>query len=287
MEIKRKAKTLSSYYRESSDFATLINYRILRAGHIITAPDFFIKRDSVAGHEFIFCLRGNGWIGIQANKFKVNAGELVWLPVRLPHEHYPDRDNPWEIQWIRVDGDKLNNVMNFLNITDKPVFQVKKDRDLAEIFAALFAQMQESTLIADIQCDILLAKLIFMMIESRNDEIKTKPNNIHRSLHKLIFHIQSHYNDEWDIPRFMRYCQVSKSQLFTLFNMTFHQSPMKWLKNYRLSQSKRLLVDTGENIATIAQQVGYNDPLHFSRDFRKATGVSPSDFRKQEKLLLR
>lgn len=111
-----------------------------------------------------------------------------------------------------------------------------------------------------------------------------KKHLTHRGLGKLLYQIHSNYNDEWDIEKFMHYCQVSKSQLFRLFQATFNQSPLKWLKNYRLFQARRLLVETQESISRIAVQVGYNDPLHFSRDFHRAVGLSPSAFRKQEQL---
>ena len=83
----------------------------------------------------------------------------------------------------------------------------------------------------------------------------------------------------------MHYCQVSKSQLFRLFQETFNQSPLRWLKNYRLSQARRLLVETDATIGNIASQVGYHDQLHFSREFHRAVGVSPSEFRRREKQL--
>ena len=57
---------------------------------------------------------------------------------------------------------------------------------------------------------------------------------------------------------------------------------MGWLRNYRLGQARRLLAETDEPIATVAQRVGYDDPLHFSRDFRKHVGLSPSAFRETE-----
>lgn len=83
----------------------------------------------------------------------------------------------------------------------------------------------------------------------------------------------------------MHYCQVSKPQLFRLFQATFNQSPLKWLKNYRLSQARRLLVETNDSISRIAALVGYNDPLHFSRDFHRVSGFSPSEFRRKEQHL--
>jgi len=36
---------------------------------------------------------------------------------------------------------------------------------------------------------------------------------------------------------------------------------------------------TDQSVATIARQVGYDDPLYFSRIFRRVHGVSPSEYR--------
>ncbi|POP45829.1 hypothetical protein CHU32_08450 [Superficieibacter electus] len=46
-------------------------------------------------------------------------------------------------------------------------------------------------------------------------------------------------------------------------------------------KARRLLVETQESIGRIAEQVGYTDPLHFSRDFHRV-GMSPSQFRRRE-----
>ncbi len=123
--------------------------------------------------------------------------------------------------------------------------------------------MQSHTLVADAHCDVLCSQLIYTLLENRSFDATKSPVISHRGLGRLIYQIHSHYNDDWDIDKFMQYCQVSKSQLFRLFQETFNQSPLRWLKNYRLSQARRLLVETEETISRIAGLVGYNDPLHF------------------------
>lgn len=252
-----------------------MNYRILRAGHIQAGEHFHVQRQSVVGHELIYCLNGSGFIRLEEKRYEVKTGCLAWLPVRWHHEHFPAKQMPWEILWLRIDGGKLNNIMQILDIYQKPVFYFDQPQKVIEIYYHIFSLMTSHTLVADAHCDVLCTELIFTLLENRSFEVARSPVIMHRGLGRLIYQIYSHYHDDWGIDKFMHYCQVSKSQLYRLFQTTFNQSPLKWLKNYRLSQARRLLVETDESIARITGQVGYNDPLHFSRDFHRAIGVAP------------
>ncbi|MCG7588005.1 AraC family transcriptional regulator, partial [Photobacterium sp. OFAV2-7] len=274
---------LSSYYRDSLDFSALCSYRVLRAGHLITGSDYKINRKSVVGHEFIYCLSGAGWVDFGGEKHYVHQGQLVWLPVSEPHRHYPDPKRPWQIYWLRVDGGKLDKIMQFLQVPQQPTFLMENPDRVCEIFKAVFAQMQHHSLLSDISCDKLISELLLQLLEVRSESDKMTQDPVrHRGLANLVYKIHSHYGEHWDIDKFASYCQVSKSQVFKLFKSTFNQSPLKWLKSYRLAQARRMLVETDHSIARIAFQVGYNDPLHFSRDFSKSVGMSPSNFRQSE-----
>lgn len=279
----QKTQVIENWYRESEEFSTLVNYRILRAGHIRTHANYHIQRQSVVGHELIFCLKGKGVIQFNNKTYPVKKGDLAWLPVRLPHGHYPDSTEPWEILWLRIESSKMNNIMQILNVFSEPVFEFNEPEEVTDIYYQLFALMKSHSLVSDAHCDALCSQLIYLLLRNRSQQTDDSLLITHRGLGHLIYHIHSHYNDEWDIEKFMQYCQVSKSQLFRLFQETFDQSPLKWLKNYRLSQARRMLVETEDTIGKIAGLVGYNDPLHFSRDFHRGVGLSPREFRRREK----
>jgi AraC family transcriptional regulator, arabinose operon regulatory protein len=56
-------------------------------------------------------------------------------------------------------------------------------------------------------------------------------------------------------------------------------SPMQYLRTVRVEAAKRLLVTIETPVGEVAAQVGFEDPLYFSRVFRKVTGKSPTAYR--------
>ncbi|WP_233261799.1 AraC family transcriptional regulator [Vitiosangium sp. GDMCC 1.1324] len=56
-----------------------------------------------------------------------------------------------------------------------------------------------------------------------------------------------------------------------------------WLREHRMAEARRCLLETGASIETIASQVGYTDVTHFIRTFRRVHGVTPRAWREQRR----
>jgi transcriptional regulator GlxA family with amidase domain len=72
---------------------------------------------------------------------------------------------------------------------------------------------------------------------------------------------------------------LSSSRLTHLFTHQYGMPPAKYLRTLRLQKASMLLETTLLSIKEIAGQVGYYDGYHFARDFKRATGLTPSEFR--------
>jgi AraC family transcriptional regulator len=58
-------------------------------------------------------------------------------------------------------------------------------------------------------------------------------------------------------------------------------SPSRHHVNLRLDAARQLLRETKKSIVAVALEVGYTNPSHFAQLFRRETGLSPSDYRRQ------
>lgn len=63
------------------------------------------------------------------------------------------------------------------------------------------------------------------------------------------------------------------------FVRTMGRPPRRYLEERRIEHAARTIVETDRRINDIANAVGYDDPYHFSRAFKRVTGTSPSAYR--------
>ncbi|MEW5959964.1 MAG: AraC family transcriptional regulator, partial [Chloroflexota bacterium] len=71
---------------------------------------------------------------------------------------------------------------------------------------------------------------------------------------------------------------VSQSHLRGLFEKWLGESPREFHTRSRINQASRLLREQRLSISEVAGEVGYDDVHHFSRVFKRLTGVSPRQF---------
>lgn len=78
--------------------------------------------------------------------------------------------------------------------------------------------------------------------------------------------------------------QLSPSQFAKLTRRVFGLTPSQFIVATRIGAGSRLLRESAKTIAEIAQLCGYLDQSAFTRAFRAATGLSPLEYRRQERL---
>lgn len=79
-------------------------------------------------------------------------------------------------------------------------------------------------------------------------------------------------------------CGISDTYFRRIFHSRFSASPQDYIISKRISHAKAI-IDGGnfDTISDVASAVGYDDPLYFSRAFKKKYGVSPSNIKNETK----
>jgi AraC-like DNA-binding protein len=81
------------------------------------------------------------------------------------------------------------------------------------------------------------------------------------------------------VEELARRAKMSRYQLDRRIRRVFGLTAGQWILKIRLDAAQRLLLQTGVPIAEIAQQAGYADQSAFTRQFRRATGLAPAEYR--------
>lgn len=92
--------------------------------------------------------------------------------------------------------------------------------------------------------------------------------------------IDRRYNEPLSLRDVAREVSVSPGHLTTVVRCRTGRTVLEWINQRRMREARRLLTDTRLPITEIGQRVGLPDAAYFTRQFRQAHGVSPSQWRK-------
>lgn len=100
-----------------------------------------------------------------------------------------------------------------------------------------------------------------------------------RNLGDAVRYVEGHLSSPPSIRDMARIAGMSMYQLDRRMRRVFGLTTGQWIIQARINHARKLLVQTEFPIAAIAMEAGYADQSAFTRQFRRSTGLSPSEFR--------
>ena len=98
-------------------------------------------------------------------------------------------------------------------------------------------------------------------------------------VNQAIGYMRQHSAEKLTLQEVADACYISQWHLSKLLNRFTEKSFYDILNGLRIEEAKRLLSDPRLKIADIGDLVGYADPAHFARIFKKTTGMSANEYR--------
>lgn len=111
-------------------------------------------------------------------------------------------------------------------------------------------------------------------------QVRFDSDQNHERIQKAVEYIRENYQKDLNMAMVSNYVSMN----YSLFSVTFKEYTgvnfVNYLKDIRMEQAKKLLVQTEEKIVDISKMVGYENEKYFMKTFRNVCGVSPSEYRK-------
>jgi AraC-like DNA-binding protein len=95
----------------------------------------------------------------------------------------------------------------------------------------------------------------------------------------LLVYLRNHYHEPITNQQLACLVHMSVRAFERKFRDSFHLTPQKYLRKFRLRMASRALVYTNQPLANVALNCGFVDQSHFAREFRRHFGRTPRDYR--------
>ncbi len=156
-------------------------------------------------------------------------------------------------------------------------------QDLVQFYYSIQTELSQKEIgqldMVSSQLKMFLIKAVRIKTGKQQKEV-TKKDNLHHQIERLI---DENFNSQSSSEFYSKVLGVSSTTFNRLCKKYFQNSFINLLNLKRIANAKNKLFLTNIPIKKIAYEVGYNDPLYFSRVFKKHTNISPKEFRKQLK----
>lgn len=107
---------------------------------------------------------------------------------------------------------------------------------------------------------------------------KKKENNFSPKINQAISLIEA--TPTISLQQLSNELDINKSYLCRLFKKEVSVNLTEYTLKYRIEKAKELLINTQYKVSDVSKKLGYIYPHQFSKDFKKITGIMPTEYRK-------
>lgn len=111
------------------------------------------------------------------------------------------------------------------------------------------------------------------------NQIKKSGTAMDSRIQGVVDYILLHPNEKYSPSRLAEMAELSKQRFTALFSSQLGKSPMVYIKELKLTTAARKLLVSNLHINDIAYELGYEDTNYFIREFKRAFGCTPKQYR--------
>jgi AraC family transcriptional regulator of arabinose operon len=253
-------------------YPTAMGYYPAAAGHRM-------ERQRHDDNLMIYCVSGTGSLSAGDWRGELRPGMVALLPQGLPHAYSASQNDPWTLYWVHYQGASTGIFTQYLGYREgAPVVEAGLSPTLLAGFTNLMGVRRTGYSIrAFINAANQLRHLFSQMaLDIRATQAQVQHNF---NLEQVQGFMLEHLDRQIDLDTLAATANLSKYHFSTRYKRLTGYSPIKHFLNMKMEHACHLLDSSEHSVKAVAAQLGYQDPLYFSRLFSKTIGLSPRAYR--------
>lgn len=261
----------------------LLNSNMYQCGTEKCKPNHFYGpavRDSFLIH---YINEGKGIFQIGDTIYNLSKGQGFLICPGIVTFYQADSKDPWSYSWVGFRDIKAEEYLKQANLSlENPVFTYTKDDFVADCFKGML-EIQNMNKAREIRMLSLLYLFLSQLIEN-NDSFNLNSGMKSRKeqyVYKMVEYFELNYSRKIRISEMANHIGLDRSYMGSIFKDFFNTSPQNYLMNFRINKACELMLNSKLTIGDISRSVGYEDPLLFSKTFKKVKGTPPKKYREK------
>ncbi|MBP1756281.1 MAG: DNA-binding protein, AraC-type [Firmicutes bacterium] len=237
---------------------------------------FFINRPNGSGDYLFICFRTGAILNLNGKEVTADKNSAIIYNKGTP-QIYRAAQASYVNDFIHFDAEGDRDIRNLPLDT---VMSLPSTKQISKIMKDIYLEYISNNANRFDSMDLLM-KLLFV---KTNELVAYKPQDTKLygyfdDLLNLRSMIYRHPEEKWTIERLSEQVNLSASHFQRLYKKTFGTSPIADVISCKLQFAKTSLSATDDTVHDIAAQYGYDNEEHFMRQFKKETGITPTEYR--------
>lgn len=239
--------------------------------------------------ELFYVINGQGAFLAEGSKFPVKQNDMVIINPHVQHTEKSLPGAPLNYIVLGIEGlsfsfGRLATARAGVSSQPTPDTVYKRNMSKTNVYSYLNIMLEEITEQKEdyeAVCQNLLEVLLICIL--RSGSLSVVPDNsrlLNRECTQIKNYLDANYSEDITLDTLAALTHMNKYYLAHTFTKYMGLSPINYLLQKRIQEGKSLLESTSYSIAQISDLLGFSSQSYFSQAFRKATGMTPMQYRK-------
>jgi AraC-like DNA-binding protein len=238
---------------------------------------------AVRDHYLIHYIReGKGIFRVGETLYRLTKGDGFLICPGIVTYYQADWEEPWRYSWVGFHGFRADSYLKDANLSAlSPVFRYRNDDFLTECLQAMVAAKfrgRGRELFLKARLYLFMAKLIENSADGIPNQYECSKQEMY--VRNAVEYIRMNYSRKITVTQIARFVGLDRSYLCALFKASLGIGPQQFFIRYKVDRACELMRNPALSLGDISRSVGYEDPLQFSKVFRRVKNQSARDFRK-------
>lgn len=238
-----------------------------------------LKRNETGKVVFQYTLAGEGAIRIDDTIILLKAQDAFLVPLPSNHCYYlPETSDAWSFVYITLYGEEAVRLLTGAINTYGHVFKLKRESRPIHYLFYLLDKLSSTGMSYGYELSRHAYTFLMELLQYIEHD-QAQDTELPQAIAKAVAFIESHFDQDLALSDIVAVSGLSTYYFTRLFNQTMGETPIKYLTKVRLNEALTLLQDHTLTIEDIAIRVGFNEANYFSKVFKKALDIPPSQYR--------